>query len=510
MLIGVDIGTQGTKTALYSNDGTLVAQATEPSELSRPARGIVEEDPDRQVASVCRTIRACMEKSGQGPADIDGVAIDGQMAGLLGVDASGNAITPYDSWLDTRCAPQIEQMKSRAAREITESTGCAPSFNHGPKILWWRDEHPDVFARIASFVQPGSYAAMKLCGIQGADAFIDRTYLHFSGFADNAAGVWSEPLCNEFRIPLDKLPRIVSSSDIVGTITEEMADQAGLAAGTPVAAGCGDTAASFLSCGATREGVCVDVAGTASVFAATTSEFRADSARMVLGCGQAVTPGLWHPYAYINGGGLNLEWFSRLAFDLSPATGPAELEDLNALADSGIDPSAQPLFIPHFAGRVTPPMPQLRGAWVGLDWSHGVGALYRSMLESVAFEYSVYKNTLREIYPEFKPTELRVTGGGEKSSLWNRIKASVLDLRVISIEGGGGAPMGSAMLAGWATGIFTDPDEAGRHWVRTGSGCEPDPALRKGYRRNAGRYAALIDLLNSFAEERDDEGEPDA
>ena len=110
---------------------------------------------------------------------------------------------------------------------------------------------------------------------------------------------------------MDKFPRIVEPSERVGRLTAEFAKDCGLPAGTPVIAGCGDTAASFLSCGATAPGICVDVAGTASVFAATTDSFAPDIHSGTLGYGRSVTPGLWHPYAYVNGGGMNLEWFRR-------------------------------------------------------------------------------------------------------------------------------------------------------------------------------------------------------
>jgi xylulokinase len=500
MLIGVDIGTQGTKAAIYDQNGTLLAETLEPSVLKRPAQGVVEEDPDRQVMSVCRTVKACMEKSGAAPADIAGIAIDGQMAGVIGVDAEGKAVTPYDSWLDTRCAPQIERMKKEAADPITRKTGCAPSFNHGPKILWWMEEHPEIFARIASFVQPGGYAAMRLCGIPGSEAFIDKSYLHFSGFADNQAGRWDSALCALFGVPEEKLPRIVGSHDVIGRVTDEMSRASGLPAGLPVVAGCGDTAASFLSCGATREGVCVDVAGTASVFAATTSEFRADTRRLVLGCGQSAVPGLWHPYAYINGGGMNLEWFTGLAKDLGAETRGASLEQLNTLAQAIKDPSVLPYFIPHFGGRVTPAMPRLRGAWVGLDWSHGVGDLYRAMLESVAMEYAVYRNVLVDLYPDVALKEIRITGGGQKSEIWNQIKASLLGIPVSSIAGGGGAPMGSALLAGFGVGAITDLNDAAQSWISIESKTDPDPVLHGLYQARTEKYEQLIEILNRFHE----------
>ena len=500
MLVGVDIGTQGTKTALYDEDGKLLAEATEASKLMRPARGAVEEDPERQVASVCRTIRECVESAGVDPHRVSGVSIDGQMAGVIGVDASGVAITPYDSWLDTRCTDQIDFMKARGAGEVVRKTGCAPSFNHGPKILWWRDEYPDVFARIAAFVQPGGYAAMRLCGLDGEHAFIDRSYLHFSGFADNVGSVWDRDLCKLFGVPVEKLPRIVASHEIVGRVTAGMASQSGLVEGVPVVAGCGDTAASFLSCGATTEGVCVDVAGTASVFAATTARFRPDTERLVLGCGQSAVPGLWHPYAYINGGGMNIEWFARLAQRAAPEETAATLEELNRLAAKVEDPAALPYFVPHFGGRVTPAMPRLRGAWVGLDWSHSLPELYRAILESVALEYRIYRRVLLGLYPDLQLQEIRVTGGGERSSVWNGIKASALEMPVRTIVGGGGAPMGSALLAGYGSGVFDDLKAAADRWVVTGERVDPDPALASVYASRGRKYEELIDTLNRFLE----------
>ena len=500
MLVGVDIGTQGTKTALYDEDGALLAEATEASDLKRPVRGAVEEDPDRQVASVCRTIRECVDSVGVDPVRVSGVSIDGQMAGVIGVDAAGSAITPYDSWLDTRCTDQIDLMKERGAEAVVRKTGCAPSFNHGPKILWWRDEHPDVFARIVAFVQPGGYAAMRLCGLDGAHAFIDRSYLHFSGFADNVASTWDGELCELFDVPVEKLPRIVASHEVVGHVTGEMAALTGLAEGVPVVAGCGDTAASFLSCGATREGVCVDVAGTASVFAATTAEFRADAERLILGCGQSAVPGLWHPYAYINGGGMNIEWFARLAQRAASEETATTLEELNRLAAAVEDPATLPYFVPHFGGRVTPAMPRLRGAWVGLDWSHSLPELYRAILESVALEYRIYRRVLLDLHRDLELREIRITGGGERSSVWNEIKASALEMRVRTIEGGGGAPMGSALLAGYGVGVFDDLSAAADRWVATGDSVYPDAKLAPTYEVRGRKYEELIEMVNRFLE----------
>ncbi|MDA0578742.1 MAG: FGGY family carbohydrate kinase, partial [Verrucomicrobia bacterium] len=130
-VIGVDIGTGGVKAAAFSEDGVALASAFSPSVLHRPRAGVVEEDPEVQLAGVCDTIRACVRKSRLADTAFAAVAIDGQMAGVLGVGQDGRHVTPYDSWLDTRCAPYITQMKRRAAEEIVAKTGGPASFNHG-------------------------------------------------------------------------------------------------------------------------------------------------------------------------------------------------------------------------------------------------------------------------------------------------------------------------------------------------------------------------------------------
>ena len=178
-LIGVDLGTTGTKSAIFDTQGNPVAEAYEESKLRYPKPGWVEQDPDEIYGSAVRTIRACVEKSGVRPGDIAAIAFDGQMAGIGSVDSNWDAPTQYDSWLDTRCDPYIVKMKQHQEL-IIQKTGGPPTYSHGPKILWWMYERPDAFARIAKFVVPGGFVAGRMAGLGSDDAFIDYTYLHFS------------------------------------------------------------------------------------------------------------------------------------------------------------------------------------------------------------------------------------------------------------------------------------------------------------------------------------------
>lgn len=495
LLVGVDVGTQGTKAAVFDDAGRCLGQAFEPSRLHRPAPGVVEEDPERQVVSVCRAIRRSLAAARVEGSAVAGLGVAGQMAGVIGVGSDGQAVTPYDSWLDTRCAPFIAVMNEQAGERIVRQAGGPASFNHGPKMLWWKHRRPRDYRRIRAFVQPAGYVAMQLCGLDAAQAFIDWTYLHFSGFADTARASWDARLCDDLQMDAEKLPLIVAPETVVGRLTSAAARRCGLVAGTPVVAGCGDTAASFLACGAVTAGVCVDVAGTASVFAATSAALRPDTAHGMLSCSRSTVPGLWHPYAYINGGGMNLEWFRRAIVGEGRRALPSwgELEKLAARVRPD---EASPWFIPHLSGRVSPPLPNLRGAWVGLTHSHGLGHLYRAVLEGVALEYAIYRWTLTELYPELRLKELRITGGGERCALWNRIKADALGMPVRRITDSLGAPLGAAMLAGWGVGLLPSLPAAAKQWVAPGQVVRPDRAMAGYYRKRMEVYQTLLKRLD--------------
>jgi len=498
-LIGVDLGTQGAKAGLFRDDGKAVATRFHASKLYQPSVGVVEEDPEYQVKTVCQCIKGCLKATSVDPRQVVAIGIDGQMAGVVGVGADGHHLTPYDSWLDTRCAPYIDQMQKRAGRRITQKAGAPPSFNHGPKKLWWKHERPKVYRNIAAFVQPAGYAAMRLCGLAAEQAFVDDTYLHFSGFADNARRRWDKSLCKSFDFDAAKLPKIVSPTDIVGELTSSMARRCGLGVGTRCVAGCGDATALLLACGATQPGICVNIAGTASVFAATTEEFTPDTEHQVLAWTRAATPGLWHPLAYINGGGMNLEWFARELATLGRGKEKNTLTQLNRLAEKIKPQIDDPMFIPHLGGRVMPAQPNLRGSWAGLAWSHTAGHLYRAMLEAVALEYGVYRQVLTALSPQARLKELRITGGGAKSRLWNQIKADALNMHVLQINRSEGAPLGVAMLAAQAAGIYASVESVADDWISAKNAIRPNKRNHKHYEQRLARYQQLLDLLDQWA-----------
>ena len=483
VFVGCDLGTMGTKAAVVDEAGRIIGDHFEEVPLRSPAPGRVEQDLREIEASAHRTIRAALERSGRAP-DVAGIAFSGQMSGIGSIDDRFEPATHFDSWLDTRCEPQIVRMGDAADR-VTELSGCPPTYSHGPKILWWRDERPDDFARIARFVVPGAYVAGRLCGLPAGDAFVDRTYVHFSNLANTAESRWSPELLDAFGLDDSKLPRIVGPDEVVGEVTSEAAERTGLPAGTPVAAGAGDQAAASLGAAVVEPGQAFDSAGTASVFAMCVGSFSPDLALKTLLASHSVVEGVFIALAFINGGGLALRWFrDEIVPEL--AGEPAAYATLDAWAEAAEPGAGGLLWYPHVQGGVLPPNPHARGAWVGLTSGHSRGHLFRAILEGVAFEYARWA----AVAP-VELTEARVLGGGARSTLWNQIKADVLGIDWVPMVRQECGVLGDALIAAAATGHVDDMAATATAWQETGAPVHPDVERHDVYARVAEAYRDL-------------------
>jgi xylulokinase len=467
-LIGVDLGTSATKAALYSVSGS-------PLGWSRPARkcrsiilvdpGVVEQENDDFYRTASATVRQCTlwEQSGIDPRQVAALAFDSQMAGIGSIDQDFHPATRFDSWLDMRCQPYIEMMDRMAGDSVIELTGCAPTCDHGPKILWWMHESPPApatphgpgaeFGRVAKFVTPAGYVAGTMVGLKAESAFMDYTFIHFTGFSDSRSLTWSRELCGQFGLDPGLMPRIVEPWHVVGEVTPVAAREFGLAppappapatphgpgatphgpGGTPVAAGCGDTipaplrdtAACALGAGVVAPGMVFDSAGTAAVLAACTDRFVADRSHRALLCMHSVIPGLYNPLAYIAGGGLALRWFRDRFYNTwrgKPQILDCDLyEEMIAAAGEAPPParSAEPgragaeelFFSPHLGGRICGTGRSSHARRLGpFSWGHSQAHFARALLESIAYEYAFYLS----IDPSRSAPRPRAEGGASR------------------------------------------------------------------------------------------------
>ncbi|MBE0690599.1 MAG: xylulose kinase [Anaerolineae bacterium] len=490
-LIGVDLGTSATKAALYDTDGTLVAESSVDVPLYYPAPGVVEQENADFYRTAAQTVSACIRESGIDPRQVAGIAFDSQMASVGSIDADYQPAARFDSWLDMRCQPYIEQIDRDHGEAITRLTGCAPTCDHGPKMLWLQHEAPDAYARVAKFVMPVAIVVGQMAGLRADQAFIDHTFIHFSALCDAQRGVWSDDLISRLGVDAARQPRIVAPWEIVGEVTESAARDFGLAAGTPIAAGAGDTAAGALGAGVVRSGMLLDTAGTASVFAGCTDQFVADTHHRALLCMRSVIPGLWNPLAYIAGGGIALRWF-RDEFAGVEGVDHDKLYDALMQGAQNVPPGAEGLlFSPHLGGRICPAEPSMRGAWVGFSFGHTRDHFFRAILEGIAYEYRYYLDILREHITDLSLTEARVIGGGARSPVWNQIKADVLNVPYQRLNRSEFATWGCALIAGHAVGIFPDLTTAAMSTTDSlGKALQPDPACAENYEKASRRYIA--------------------
>lgn len=486
VFIGADIGTTGIRAGVYDEDFNLIGSGSGNSLVKRGEGGEIIQEADEIYTETAKAVHAAVKDAGIAAGDVACLSFDGQMAGVMGIDDDWKALTPYDSWLDTRCSAQVAAISSRAHDLVVGSTGIIPSYNHGPKILWWKEEEPQIYSCVRSFLQPAAYVAGRLCGLRAADAFIDWTYIHFSGYADNRALCWNEELTGLFDILPDKLPRIVSPLTVIGHVSAHESDLFGLQAGTPVAAGCGDTASCFLGTGAIRSGVAVDVAGTASVLALATDRFIADTEGLVYSS-RSVVEDTWYTMSYINGGGLNLEWFrDNFASDKSYDELDQNARDISAGSEGLI-------FIPHLEGRAYPNNPDLRGEWKGFTRAHGASHFYRSILEGIGYEYALYMERILDNLSSRSTYDVRGVAGGARSEVWCQMKADILGCNYCTINREDISMLGQALIAAAAVGVVHDVRETAERIVRVENTYAPDAEKHRSYLECVKQYREMLE-----------------
>ncbi|MCT4687358.1 xylulokinase [Vallitalea sp.] len=493
-IIGVDIGTQGTKVVLFSEDGNNIMETFVSSNLIYLDDGGIEQDPEIIYQSVVQGIRKIIEHSKIQPKDIVAVGMDGQMAGIMGIDDRFQPVGNYDSWLDNRCEVYMDYIRSYSEEKIIKITGAPISYAHGPKIIWRKKTRPNEYSRIKKFIMLTTYVAGRLVDMKWEDAYIDYTYLHFSGFGDVNKKEWSTQLLNYFDVDIEKMPRICNPWDIVGEVSEKGSNDSLLAVGTKIIAGCGDTAATILGAGGTRPSIAVDIAGTASVFACCTDKYIPDIENKTLIHARSIIDGLWTPLAYVGGGGQCLAWFKDSVVNQVGLS----FDDLNQEASQVPAGSDGLIFIPHFSGRTCPNNPRIRGSWLHMNWFHTRGFLFKSIMESIAFEYKFYTNTLYKLSNEVNLKTIYGVGGGAKSSLFAQIKASVLNCNYIPMDRPDSATLACAVVAGYGVGLYQDIETTIQRFISTKNTISSNEQEYMVYLEQYKRYIRYIELLENM------------
>lgn len=488
MLLGLDISTTGAKALLIDERGQVVASHNTPQPISMPKPLWSEQNPSDWWDGIVQSIRAVLEATHH--PEISAIGLTGQMHGLVLLGAAGNVLRPSILWNDGRTQAQCDEITERIGFErLIQLTGnrALTGFT-APKILWVRENEPEVYAQAAHMLLPKDYIRFMLTG----DYAMDVSDASGTSLLDVANRRWSSEVLDALEIPAAWMPRLAEGPEITGVVSPEAAALTGLKAGTPVVGGGGDQAAGAVGVGAVEPHIISLVVGTSGVVFAPLARYAYEpEGRLHAFCHAA--PGLWHFMGVMLSAAGSLQWYRD-------TLAPGEKFDALLAPASEIAPGSEGLlFLPYLTGERTPhPDPLARGAFVGLTSRHTKAHMTRAVLEGVAFGL---RDSFRLMENAGLPAQLevRVAGGGAQSPLWRQILADVINATLVTTNSTEGAAYGAALLAAVGAGAFPDVASACKAAIRTGEATEPrqSDAYASAYANYQKLYPALQDVFAS-------------
>ncbi len=453
-LLGLDLGTTRVKALLVSSAGTIVAVKDEDYQLTRPTEGAAEQNPNQWWRASCRVIRAAVDKSEVSPEEIIAVGLAGQMHTAVFLDQNLEPLRPAITWADNRASPQAKKIEEiigvNNLLNITYNRSL-PGFT-APKVLWLKENEPEVFDKLHKVVLPKDYIRYRLTdNLAGEKAGASATLLF-----DLEKETWSNQLLEVVGLKSKNLPPLLESTSVAGELTAEAAKQLGLSSGTKIIAGAGDQQAGALGIGAVKSGIAVSTIGTGGQFFTTADELIKPGMGRVHVFRQCL-PGKWHVMGAMQAAGLALRWFKENVIESFTGSniGYKELDRVAAQAPPGSDGL---LFLPYLTGERSPHMdPNARGSFVGLNLDHEMAHFLRSIMEGVTFGMRDSLEILKELGLPIE--EIRCSGGGATSSLWRHIQADIYDSPVVKTTVEESTALGAAILAGIGADILAPAPE---------------------------------------------------
>jgi len=493
-IVGIDLGTTSAKCVIYDEQGNVHAEAQKDMVIHYPSPGQAEQDAGDFYTFSREIVRRCLAEPGIEKERIAAVGISSQMGGILPIDKDYNPATYYDTPLDGRSAAENTWMHAEYGDAIIEQNGSISTF--GNKVLYWKKR--EEWKRIHKFIQPSAFVAGKLTGLSGDDAYMDETFICFSGLADLRNGTWSDELCDAMDVDMRKLPRIVKSSEVIGEVCSRAAEDTGLPKGIPVVAGCGDQIAGFTGAGILNAGQMADVSGTACILGLRTDRYLFDKEHRTLACLKSALGEGYYLISVVLGGRTHnwyIEQFCKEEIEAAAERGISVYEYLDEKARD-IPPGSENLVsINYLQGRFFPPEPHVRGLFVGHSWAHTKYHFYRSILESIAYDHYLTRGIMEELAPHLEFSTISAIGSGARSDLWLKIKADVMRQTYLRLVRSDLATLGAAIVAGYGVDIFED---IGKITSKFGNGDyvqKPDAAEFKKYEKSIGVYQELFPLL---------------
>lgn len=505
VLLGIDIGTSGTKTLAVRADGTILGSASAEYPCSVPRPLWSEQNPDDWWRAVVETVRRVVSENRIPPSEIRGIGLSGQMHGSVFLDKNDRVLRPAILWNDQRTAEECREIEEAAggrAALIGMVANPAMTGFTAPKIVWLRNHEPEHFDRLAKVLLPKDEIRRRLTGQYATDVSDASGTL----LLDVANRRWSKPLLAALGLDESLLATVYESEEVTGKLTAQAAEELGLTTDCAVVGGAGDCAAGAVGNGIVERGVLSTSIGTSGVMFVHSDEVKIDPAGRVHTFCHAVQ-GRWHMMGVNLCSGGSLQWFRNTLCEALSRQAASENRDVyDLLTDEArrVRPGADGLFfLPYLSGERTPHAdPFARGAFVGLTLASNRGAMVRAVMEGVTFSL---RDSL-EIFDRIgvPVEEIRASGGGSKSPFWRQMQADVFGRKVVTTNSGEGAAYGVALLASVGVGEYAHIAEACRAAISAVSETLPDPDAAAFYDRSfpiyQNLYRSLKDDFRKIAE----------
>jgi xylulokinase len=498
LVLGLDVGTSGTRAMIMDSAGKIISSATDEHEpFASPQIGWAEQHPEDWWRAAGIAIRKALASADVKSEQIVCVGFSGQMHGAVMLDAGDQVVRPALIWCDVRSQKQCDDLTQRIGASQLIQLTCNPALPNFTltKFLWTRDNEPANWDRVRSVMLPKDYVRFRLTGQKATDMSDASGTL----LLDVARREWSSEILRAAEIDRALLPALYESPDVCGKISALGAGATGLAEGTPVVAGAGDQAAGATGMGIVSPGAVSATIGTSGVvFAATDRPALDPRGRLHTFC--HAVPGRWHVMGVTQAAGLSLRWFSDTFARHSANNAVDTYDQLVALAADTPSGADGLLWAPYLMGERTPHLDaKARGALVGLTASHTRGHVVRAILEGVAFSLKDTFTIFDEMNVPVK--SVRLGGGGARSPLWRQIQADVYGREVEIVEAEEGAAHGAAILAGVGAQFWPSVDAACDSVVRVAARVQPRPendaTMKTSYQAFRRVYPALKSIFPS-------------
>ncbi len=483
--IGIDVSTTASKALVIDEQGSVIVTRSQPHALSTPRPLWSEQDPEDWWRASSQALREVLEVV---PAEqITAIGLTGQMHGLTTLDAAGRPLRPAILWNDQRSGPQCEAITEKVGeKRLYQIIGSIlpPGFT-APKLVWLRENEPEVYRQIARVLLPKDYVRYKLSGAYVMDVADGSGF----GAMDIGKRTWSDEMLAAYDLPRAWLPDLCESTDVCAYVNEAGAAATGLKVGTPIVGGAGDQPAGGVGNGIVSMGQCSLTVGTSGVAYAVSDRYAPEpDGRLHTFCGPM--PGTWfHMGVMLSAAGC-LRW---LHDEFMPES---SYDSLNQQAASVPRGALGLVFAPYLTGERHPhPDPLARGAFVGLTLRHGMPHLTRAVMEGVAFGMRDLLELLRSL--GVNPSEAVVSGGAANSPVWRQIITDIMGMPLYTVNTSEGGAFGAAILAAVGAGAWPDVPSACAHMVRKVDELHPEPAGIQDYERLYPAFRGLYPALRS-------------